>query len=183
MSDSNITDSFDVPLVLEAVAWLRAAVGDRLAAARAATGGVWQLVDAIPGSGPWGIQADYAHAHEAIASWGADGGGIERRENGAHIEANAPGRIIADAEFHLGLLNLHTPQQQNILRWVDDGWRSVPFVTCSHCDLGDPYQTVWMGYPCATINHLFHAHRHLPGYRPQYAPLPATPPPGAPDER
>lgn len=146
------------------VAWLRAAVTERLELARKASAGPWSSWiegrdhcggdSFIQTAGDYDMTVNYQvreYGPKGIAQWQADQD---------YIAANDPQDTIARCEAELAILDEHGPTD----------WTAYGDHMCRRCHRPreeareDEDQCEWLVYPCRTVRFLFGAYRFRSGY-------------------
>lgn len=112
-------------MTADMLSWLRQQIENRLAVARAATQGHWEIGEPLPYSDP-GSGISIMAGNDDVAGQGYSGGGVWKQSDVSHIVFNNPRQIIADCEADLRTLE-----------------------ECSKCLGGDHEPLMWHAYNLA----------------------------------
>ena len=130
------------------VAWLRAAITERLELARKATQAVpWEPENDDPTDDEVWIDVDGEPWRMVISCRGP-----QSHENMLHIAANDPQDTIARCEAELAILDLY---EQQAAKWYENAMQE---------------DRAWTLWPVIAL--LASGYRHRPGYRAEWAPTP-----------
>ena len=150
------------------VAWLRAQVEARRAAAEAATPGPWEFEGDDPADDElFTVYDGVVDLMGVTVAFTRD----RQVANGQHMALNDPVDVIARCEAELAILDQHQPVSVAEGEFVVKRWQE-----CQECgpnnDLSGVYAVPGEGesfWPCQTLRVLLGAYKHQPGFKAEWA--------------